>query len=381
MVNVPPLAKRNAEMWHDVNATPYVQINDVTKAYDGATVLNGVSLSIYKGELFSLLGQSGCGKTTLLRILAGFEVPTDGSVVIDGADITKWPAHKRPISMMFQSYAIFPHMTVSQNIAFGLIQDKLPKSVIKERIAEVLELVQLCGCENRMPNQLSGGQKQRVALARSLAKRPKLMLLDEPLAALDKKLRERTQFEIVNIQEQVGITFVLVTHDQEEAMTMSTRMAILNDGKVCQVGAPHDVYEFPNSRFVAEFIGGVNLLNGIVIEREIDHVVVQTQDLDCLCHVSYTGAIPIGTTVTLAIRPEKIMISTLQPAYPKNWTRGIVKEIAYFGSTSTYYVQLPSGKTVISMLPNLLRLEGRNFEWGDDVYMFWRSENSVILTS
>jgi putrescine transport system ATP-binding protein len=368
-------------MWHDINAMPYIQINGIAKSYNGVSALKDVHMSIYKGELFSLLGQSGCGKTTLLRILAGFEVPTQGSVVVDGVDITNWPAHKRPVSMMFQSYAIFPHMTVAQNIAFGLTQDKLSKAIIKERVTEVLELVQLCGYENRMPNQLSGGQKQRVALARGLAKRPKLMLLDEPLAALDKKLRESTQFEIVNIQERVGITFVLVTHDQEEAMTMSTRMAILNDGKVCQIGTPHDIYEFPNSSFVASFIGGINLFAGIIVEQGLDHVVVETQDLHCLCYVSYTGAIPIGAAVTLAVRPEKVMISTLQPAYPRNWTRGTIKEIAYLGNVSTYYVQLPSGKIIIAMLPNLLRLESRDFEWEDEVFLFWRSENSIVLTS
>jgi putrescine transport system ATP-binding protein len=381
MIGAKSIVKGNAEMWHDVNATPYIQIKGITKSYNSVSVLKDIHMSIYRGELFSLLGQSGCGKTTLLRILAGFEIPTHGSVVVDGVDITNWPAHKRPVSMMFQSYAIFPHMTVAQNIAFGLTQDKLSKAVIKERVAEVLELVQLSGYEDRMPDQLSGGQKQRVALARSLAKRPKLMLLDEPLAALDKKLRERTQFEIVNIQERVGITFVFVTHDQEEAMTMSTRMAVLNDGKVCQIGTPHDIYEFPNSCFVASFIGGINLFVGIVIEQGPDYVVVETQDLDCLCYVSYTGAIPIGAAVTLAVRPEKVMISTLRPAYPRNWTHGIIKEIAYLGNVSTYYVQLPSGKTIIAMLPNLLRLEGRNFEWEDEVFLFWRSENSIVLTS
>ena len=264
--------KRNIEAWQDINAEPYIQIEGITKSYDDVTPVKDISLSVYKGELFSLLGRSGCGKTTLLRILAGFEKPTSGRVLIDGIDVTNWPAYKRPVNMMFQSYALFPHMTVYQNIAFGLKHDGLGKSAIDERIKEALSLVQLSGYEYRKPHQLSGGQKQRVALARSLAKRPKLLILDEPLAALDKKLREQTQFELVNIQEKVGITFILVTHDQEEAMTMSTRMAIMDEGKIRQIGIPHDIYEFPNSRYVAEFVGSINLFEGIVVEQELDHV-------------------------------------------------------------------------------------------------------------
>lgn len=373
--------KRNLEIWQDVNAEPYIQIENITKSYGDVTPVKDISLSIYKGELFSLLGRSGCGKTTLLRCLAGFEKPTSGKIIIDGVDVTNMPAYKRPVNMMFQSYALFPHMTVSQNIAFGLKQDGLAKSAIDDRINEVLSLVQLTGYGDRKPDQLSGGQKQRVALARSLAKRPKLLLLDEPLAALDKKLREQTQFELVNIQERVGITFILVTHDQEEAMTMSTRMAIMDEGKIRQVGVPHDVYEFPNSRYVAEFIGSINLFEGVVVEHELDHVLIESPEIDCFCYAAHTGAVPIGSNVALAIRPEKIMISTLKPAYPRNWTQGVVKEIAYLGDISIYYVQLNSGKIVMATLPNLLRLSDRNFKWDDIVYLFWRSENSLVLTS
>ena len=375
------LIKRNLEIWQDVNAEPYIQIDNVSKSYGDINPVKNISLSIYKGELFSLLGRSGCGKTTLLRILAGFEKPTSGRIFIDGIDITDWPAYERPVNMMFQSYALFPHMTVYQNIAFGLKQDGLAKAAIEDRIKEVLSLVQLSGFDDRKPDQLSGGQKQRVALARSLAKRPKLLLLDEPLAALDKKLREQTQFELVNIQERVGVTFVLVTHDQEEAMTMSTRMAIMDDGKIRQIGVPHDVYEFPNSKYVAEFVGNINLFEGVVVEHELDHVLIESHEIDCLCYAAHTGAVPIGSNVTLAIRPEKIMISTLKPVYPRNWTQGVIKEIAYLGDISIYYVLLSSGKTVTATLPNLLRLSDRNFKWDDVVYLFWRSENSLVLTS
>ncbi|MBQ8650904.1 MAG: polyamine ABC transporter ATP-binding protein [Alphaproteobacteria bacterium] len=381
MENTVKSLKKNIEKWQDINAEPYIQVQDVTKSYGELVTLKEISLSVYKGELFSLLGRSGCGKTTLLRILAGFEKPTSGKVLIDGIDMTNWPAYKRPVNMMFQSYALFPHMTVAQNIAFGLKQDGLSKHVIDERVKESLALVQLSGYEERKPDRLSGGQRQRVALARSLAKRPKLLLLDEPMAALDKKLREQTQFELVNIQEKVGITFIVVTHDQEEAMTMSTRMAIMDEGKIRQVGVPHDVYEFPNSKYVAEFIGTVNLFEGVVAEQELDHVLVESQEIDCPCYAAHTGALPVGSKVTLAIRPEKIMVSTMKPAYPRNWTIGVIKEIAYLGDISIYYVQLESGKMVRATLPNLLRLSERNFTWEDKVYLFWRAENSVVLTA
>lgn len=373
--------KMSNEVWEDVAAGPYVQIEGITKTFDDFTPVKGISLSIYKGEFFSLLGRSGCGKTTLLRILAGFERPTSGRILIDGIDVTNWPAYKRPINMMFQSYALFPHMTVRQNVAFGLKQDGIGKTEIENRIREALNLVQLNGFEDRKPDQLSGGQRQRVALARTLAKRPKLILLDEPLAALDKRLREQTQFELVNIQEKIGITFILVTHDQEEAMTMSTRMAIMEEGKIRQVGMPHNVYEFPNSRYVAEFVGSINLFEGVVIEQELDHVTIECPEMECLCYAAHTGALPLGSKITLAIRPEKIMVSTLKPAYPRNWAEGTIKEIAYLGDISIYYVQLKSGKVVMATLPNLLRLSDRNFQWEDNVYLFWRSENSLVLTS
>lgn len=373
--------KKKQELWQDINADPYIVVENVSKSYEDTVAVKNVSLSIYRGELFSLLGGSGCGKTTLLRILAGFEKPTSGSITIDGIDMTDLPAYKRPVSLMFQSYALFPHMNVYQNIAFGLKQDGLSKSAIDDKVKDVLNLVQLSGFEDRKPDQLSGGQKQRVALARSLVKRPKLLLLDEPMAALDKKLREQTQFELVNIQERVGITFILVTHDQEEAMTMSSRMGIMEDGKIRQIGVPHDIYEFPNSRYVAEFIGGINLFNGVVVETDMDYVLVESSETDCCFYAAHTGAVPIGAQVSLALRPEKVMISSVKPTYPRNWTFGVVKEIAYLGDMSIYHIELSSGKIIKATLPNLLRMSGRNIEWDDVVYVFWRAENSIVLTS
>jgi putrescine transport system ATP-binding protein len=375
------LPNKDREVWEDVNSVPYIQLVSVSKSYDCAATVKDVSLSIYRNELFSILGKSGCGKTTLLRILSGLETPTAGRILLDGVDITNWPIYKRPINMMFQSYALFPHMSVSQNIAFGLKQDRLLKAEIEDRVKEVLSLVQLDGYENRMPDQLSGGQRQRVALARSLAKRPKLLLLDEPLAALDKRLREHMRFELVNIQERIGITFIMVTHDQDEAMTMSTRIAVMEDGKVRQVGTPRDIYEFPNSRFVAKFIGDINFIDGIVVNQDSDHVLIESPDIENPCYASHAGAVPIGANVTIAIRPEKIMISTAKPTSARNWTQGTIEEIAYLGDISMYYIKLVSGKVVIVTLPNLLRLSSRHFQWDDVVYLFWQSENSLVLTS
>lgn len=376
-----PILKRPVEPWQDLKAKPYITVENVTKSFGETTVVRGVSLSIYEGELFSLLGGSGCGKTTLLRMLAGFETPTSGRIYIDGVDITDWPPYERPVNMMFQSYALFPHMTVAQNVAFGLKQEKLAKTMIHQRVHEVLDLVQMYDFRDRFPHQLSGGQSQRVALARSLVKQPKLLLLDEPLGALDKKLREKTQFELVNIQERVGITFVMVTHDQEEAMTMSTRIGVMEDGKIRQIGAPHDVYEYPNSRFVAEFIGSVNIFEGIVLEDEPDHVLIDSQDAGCHLYVTESAAVPVGSSVSVAIRPEKVMIAHNPPAGNRNCARGIVREIAYLGDLSIYYIQLESGRVIQAALPNLLRLSERDVTWDDEVYVFWRAENGVVLTS
>ncbi|MBW8309980.1 MAG: polyamine ABC transporter ATP-binding protein [Candidatus Paracaedibacteraceae bacterium] len=380
---MPPLSQpqQTLEYWQDPKAKPYIVIDNVSKSFGSIQAVKGVSLQIYKGELFSLLGGSGSGKTTLLRMLAGFEKPSAGRIYIDDADVTDWPAYERPVNMMFQSYALFPHMTVSQNIAFGLKQERIAKKIIQDKVKWALDLVQMAGFGDRKPSQLSGGQRQRVALARSLVKEPKLLLLDEPLGALDKRLREQTQFELVNIQERVGITFVMVTHDQEEAMTMSTRLGIMEEGRIRQIGAPHDIYEFPNSRYVAEFIGSMNIFEGVVIEDEDDFVLIDSEEAGCQLYVTDSAAVPVGSHTAVAIRPEKVMISSTPPAGNRNSAKGIVREIAYLGDISIYYVQLESGKMVQAARPNLLRFSEREVTWDEDVYLFWRAENGVILTS
>lgn len=379
MAVVQPKHLSNLEPWQDSKAKPYVMIKNLTKTFNGRTAVNDVSLSIYRGELFSLLGRSGCGKTTLLRMLAGFESPTSGKIFIDGVDMTNTPAYKRPVSMVFQSYALFPHMTVEQNVAFGLIQDGVAKSEIRDRVASYLELVQMSGYERRKPHQLSGGERQRVALARSLVKQPKLVLLDEPLAALDKKLRERTQLELVNIQEKVGVTFIMVSHDQEEAMTMSTRIGLMNEGCILQVGGPTEIYEYPNSKYVANFVGSVNLFDGIIVEEQSDHVVVKSTATEKNLYVTHSASFPIGAQISVAIRPEKVMLTTSKPEGDHNWTSGIVKDIVYLGDVSIYHVQLPSGVIVLATVANMVRAAERPIQWEDEVFLHWKPENGIVL--
>ncbi|MBQ3565297.1 MAG: polyamine ABC transporter ATP-binding protein [Alphaproteobacteria bacterium] len=367
------------EPWQDPKIKPYVSIKNLTKRFGERLAVNDVSLSIYKGELFSLLGHSGCGKTTLLRMLAGFESPTSGKIFIDGMDMTNTPAYKRPVSMVFQSYALFPHMTVEQNVAFGLIQEGMKKNEIRDRVDSYLKLVQMSGYENRKPHQLSGGERQRVALARSLVKQPKLVLLDEPLAALDKKLRERTQLELVNIQEKIGVTFIMVSHDQEEAMTMSTRIGVMNEGRILQIGGPTEVYEYPNSKYVANFIGSVNLFEGLVVEEKADHVIVKSTMLEKNLYVTHSASAPVGAQINVAIRPEKVMLTTKEPTDEYNWTSGIVQDIVYLGDVSIYYVKLSSGIIVLATVANLVRAAERPIQWDDKVYLHWKPQSGIVL--
>jgi len=369
-----------AESALDEAAEAYIQIRGVTKKFDTITAVDSVTLNIRKGEIFALLGASGCGKTTLLRLLAGFEIPTDGQITIDGEDMQSIQPYNRPVNMMFQSYALFPHMSVAKNIAFGLKQDRIPKADIKRRVEELLELVHMKELFNRYPHQLSGGQRQRVALARSLAKRPKLLLLDEPMAALDKKLREQMQLEVVNIIESVGVTCVMVTHDQEEAMTMATRIGVMHDGKILQSGTPHEVYEYPNCRRTAEFIGTVNVFSGTVMENSADHVVINAPELDREIYVDHGISGAAGTEVWVAVRPEKMVISTAPPDGEYNHARGKVEEIAYVGGLSIYHVKTQSGMIIRATLANVERLAENRLTWDDEVYFSWQPNAAVVLT-
>ena len=370
--------------WQDPKAKPFIHLEGVSKTFDGGYVVDDVTLSLYQKEFFCLLGESGCGKTTLLRLLSGLEKPTQGRISIDGMDVTDLPPYERPVNMMFQSYALFPHMTVFDNIAFGLRQERMPPKLIQQRVDDMLSLVHLEKYAYRKPHQLSGGQNQRVALARAIAKHPKVLLLDEPLAALDKTLREKTQFELVNIQEQVGITFIMVTHDQEEAMTVSTRMGIMEHGRIRQIGTPGEIYEYPSSLFVANFIGSMNIFEGLVIENHPDHILVQSPEVGCDLYVTHATSVPLGAQVSVAIRPEKVMISTQMPhrRETENWnfTTGKVEDIGYLGDVSIYHVVSPSGKIILATQPNQFRLAERPVQWDDTVYLYWRPENGIVLT-
>lgn len=364
------------------NKQVLLKIDRVTKKFDETVAVDDVSLSIHQGEIFALLGGSGSGKSTLLRMLAGFERPTEGRIFLDGQDITDMPPYERPINMMFQSYALFPHMTVEQNIAFGLKQDGLPKAEVQTRVNEMLGLVQMTQYAKRKPHQLSGGQRQRVALARSLAKRPKLLLLDEPMGALDKKLRSQMQLELVQIIERVGVTCVMVTHDQEEAMTMAERIAIMHLGWIAQVGSPMDIYETPASRLVCEFIGNVNLFDGELIEDVEDHAVIASPGLENPIYVGHgISTRAEDKRITYAIRPEKLLIGTELPELQRpgyNWAKGVVYDIAYLGGHSVYYIQMPSGGILQAFMANTER-HVKLPTWEEEVFVYWLDDSGVVL--
>ena len=366
---------------------PFLQIKRIVKKFDDVFAVDEVSLDIQQGEIFALLGSSGCGKSTLLRMLAGFETPTSGQILLAGQDIVGLAPYERPINMMFQSYALFPHLTVWDNIAFGLRRDGMPKDQIQERVEQMLELVQLKPYAKRKPHQLSGGQQQRVALARSLAKRPKLLLLDEPLGALDAKLRQRTQLELVGIIEQVGVTCIMVTHDQEEAMTMATRIGVMSEGKILQIGKPAEIYETPNCRFMADFIGSVNLFKGTLEVDQPDHVVITS--VDCRHYVSHGITGTLGMDVHVGIRPEKMSIKKTAPADSErespaevgcNVVEGVIQDLAYLGSLTTYHVKLASGTVVKVTQTNAARHDPTHLTWGDKVYVWWWGSDVVVLT-
>jgi putrescine transport system ATP-binding protein len=366
--------------WLDSQAKPQIVIEGVSKTFGGFTAVEDINLRIYKGEMFALVGGSGCGKTTLLRMLAGFTDPSAGRIVIDDADMSRVPPYERPVNMMFQSYALFPHMTVGENVGYGLRRMKLEAGVRAKRVEDALDMVQLAPLAKRKPHQLSGGQRQRVALARALIRRPKVLLLDEPLSALDKKLREQTQFELMNIQYQVGITFVFVTHDQDEAMALSTRIAVMNRGQVVQVGTPSEIYEFPQTRFVADFIGTTNMFEGTVDGGAPGNVVVRSTEAGCHLVVDDAGRFNHGQRVWVSLRPEKIRLSK-QPASsePTNQIKGIVWELGYLGNRSTYRIKTETGKMVTVFAQNDRRTAEWSIDWSDEVYLSWTADCAVVL--
>ncbi|TVQ89560.1 MAG: polyamine ABC transporter ATP-binding protein [Chromatiaceae bacterium] len=371
--------RRALEPWQDPSAVPFVRIERVTKQFGDIYAVDDVSLSIFQGEFFSLLGSSGCGKSTLLRLLAGLDYPSSGRIFIDGADVTDIPPYQRPVNMMFQSYALFPHMTVEQNVEFGLEQERMPRRERAERVGEMLDLLKIGELRKRKPDQLSGGQRQRAALARSLAKHPKLLLLDEPLGALDKRLRENTQFELVNLQERIGTTFVTVTHDQEEAMTMSSRIAVMEAGRILQIDTPTGIYEFPSNRFVAEFIGSVNLFEGRVMQRDGDLVTVETR-LGRPIQMRCPLPLALGKPVTIAIRPEKIRLSAAYRDDAVNQIRGTVEDIAYLGDVSIYHVRISPDQVTRMTLANIQPQTEQELTWGQEVAMEWSPTSGVVLT-
>lgn len=365
--------------WNDPDQKPLIRFQNVTKKFGDFIAIDDLSLEIYEREFFALLGPSGCGKTTMMRMLAGFETPTSGSIELAGKNIVPVPANKRAVNMMFQSYALFPHLTVWDNIAFGLKRSKMPKDQIAARVDEMLKLTRLGKFARRKPHQISGGQRQRVALARSLAKAPKLLLLDEPLGALDAKLRQDTQFELMDIQETTGTTFVIVTHDQEEAMTVASRVAVMDEGKLIQVATPDRIYESPESVYVADFIGDVNIIEGRASKQGEDLYRVDWAEGQAPLVATSDREFSEGQTCHLAIRPEKIAISAEKPAEADNAVQGSILDIAYLGNLSTYHVELPGGTIIKAQTANTRRLSRRSFTWEDTVWLSWTATGAVLL--
>ncbi|HVZ14384.1 MAG TPA: ABC transporter ATP-binding protein [Bauldia sp.] len=374
--------RRKFAPWNDPAAKPFIEFRHVTKRFGDFTAVDDISLAVYEREFFALLGPSGCGKTTMMRMVAGFDEPTAGEIMLDGKNLAGVPPYKRPSNMMFQSYALFPHMTVEANVAFGLKQEGMPKDQIATRVEEMLKMVKLTPFAQRKPHQLSGGQRQRVALARSLAKKPKVLLLDEPLGALDKKLREETQFELTDLQVDLGLTFVIVTHDQEEAMTLADRIAVMNHGKIIQVGTPAEIYEQPNSKYVADFIGNINLLEGHVVSAAGGSVRMDCKGTGATVVAEQELQAQAGDTAWFAVRPEKIAVSLAAPADPSvNAIEGQVWDIGYLGDISVYHVRLASGATVKATVTNATRLVERPITWEDKVWLSWTRDSGVVLTS
>jgi putrescine transport system ATP-binding protein len=374
--------RRKFEPWADASARPLIRFQNVVKRYGDVVAIDGVSLDIYEREFFALLGPSGCGKTTLMRMLAGFEEASAGKIMLAESDLVGVPPYRRPVNMMFQSYALFPHMTVADNIAFGLKQEGMAKAEIAARVDEMLRLVNLRGFEKRKPHQLSGGQRQRVALARSLAKRPKVLLLDEPMAALDKKLREQTQFELMDLQQRIGTTFIIVTHDQEEAMTVADRIAVMDHGKLVQVATPAEIYEQPNSRYVAEFVGDINIIEAEVVRATPEEVTLKSSAMEAELRLPSRADVKAGDRAAVALRPEKIRIAKEPLAeVHANCVQGVVYDIAYLGDLSIYHVHLESGLVLKAAKTNISRQIEPPIGWDDKVYLSWTPDAGVLLKS
>ena len=365
--------------WDDPAEKPLIRFENVTKRFGDFTAIDTLTLDIFEREFFALLGPSGCGKTTMMRMLAGFEEPTEGQISLAGQDIAHVPPNQRAVNMMFQSYALFPHLSVWENIAFGLKREGQPKDQIAARVEEMLALTRLEKFARRKPHQISGGQRQRVALARALAKAPKLLLLDEPLGALDKKLRQDTQFELMDIQEKTGTTFVIVTHDQEEAMTVASRIAVMDEGRVIQVATPDAIYEAPNSVYVADFIGDVTLLQGTVQPAGDGLYHLQFAPDQAPLVASSAQTFSDGTQCHFAIRPEKVSVHAEMPSDVDNVVPGKVLDIAYLGNLSTYHVELASGQVIKAQVANTRRLSRRDITWEDTVWVSWTADAGVLL--
>jgi putrescine transport system ATP-binding protein len=366
---------------HTMDSDELVRVSDVVKIYGDVIAVRSVNMSVKRNEIFALLGSSGCGKSTLLRMLAGFEEVTSGQILLDGEDITNVPPYRRPVNMMFQSYALFPHMTVEANVAFGLKQEGVDRGEIHDRVFEVLDLVQMGAYARRKPSQLSGGQQQRVALARSLVKRPKLLLLDEPMSALDKQIRQKTQIELVKILEQVGVTCIMVTHDQDEAMTMAHRLAVMTEGQIVQCGTSQEVYAFPNSRFVAGFIGSTNLFTGTIVVDEPDSVTIKCEELMRPLYVSHGVSEPLGMEVHVFIRPESLLVSRKQPESERNWEHGMVSHMAWMGSYALYQIRLNSGKMIEASVPSLLLAQMDAPGIDEEIFVSWDADSAMVLAS
>ena len=367
------------EPWNDPEEVPLIRISGVTKRFGEFTAIDGIDLDIYRREFFALLGPSGCGKTTLMRMLAGFETPSDGQITIDGVDMAGVAPNQRAVNMMFQSYALFPHLSVWENIAFGLKRDGMAKDKVAARVEEMLKLVQLEKFAQRKPHMISGGQRQRVALARSLAKAPKLLLLDEPLGALDKKLRQDTQFELMDIQEKTGTTFVIVTHDQEEAMTVASRVAVMDLGQLKQVATPSEIYEQPNSVYVADFIGDVNLISGRITALDGESATLDWAEGQAPLTGQVGRGFAKGDRATLAVRPEKLYISREEPTERPNRVFGKILDIGYLGNLSTYHVETSGGQVIKCEMINVSRIDRRDYTWEDEVWLSWSDTAGLVL--